>query len=221
MAEPNQTVVCFLSLRSWPRTWVHFRRRDSPRSPPAKTVSADTAGFDKNVKPILKNTCSGCHNSTVISGGVNLVPYIDASTVAEDRVSWDKILAENRIRRDAARRHPAPLPSQSNAPHHSSRRIRKSRRPDQARSGPRHRTAPQSQRIQEHHSRSAGRDFRAEKDFPTDDSGYGFDNIGDVLTISPVLMEKYMNAAETIASRAMGADPLPKKPLEDRLRQER
>ncbi len=56
-------------------------------------------------------------------------------------------------------------------------------------------------------------DFRAERDFPTDDSGYGFDNIGDVLTISPVLMEQYMDAAETIASRAMGADPLPKKPL--------
>ncbi len=57
-------------------------------------------------------------------------------------------------------------------------------------------------------------DFRADKDFPTDDSGYGFDNIGDILTISPVLMEKYLTAAETIASRAMGADPLPKKPIE-------
>src|SRR6202046_341577 len=57
-------------------------------------------------------------------------------------------------------------------------------------------------------------DFRAEKDFPTDDSGYGFDNIGEILTVSPVLMEKYMDAAEVIASRAMGADPLPKKPLE-------
>jgi hypothetical protein len=57
-------------------------------------------------------------------------------------------------------------------------------------------------------------DFRADKDFPTDDSGYGFDNIGDVLSTSPVLMEKYLNAAEAIASRAMGADPLPKKPLE-------
>ena len=57
-------------------------------------------------------------------------------------------------------------------------------------------------------------DFRADKDFPTDDSGYGFDNIGDILTVSPLLMEKYLNAAETIASRAMGADPLPKKPIE-------
>ena len=38
-------------------------------------------------------------------------------------------------------------------------------------------------------------DFRAEKNFPTDDLGNGFDNIGDVLTISPVLMEKYLSAA--------------------------
>src|SRR6202035_4558532 len=57
-------------------------------------------------------------------------------------------------------------------------------------------------------------DFHAERDFPTDDSGYGFDNIGDILTVSPILMEKYMSAAETIAPRAMGADPLPKKPLQ-------
>ena len=53
-------------------------------------------------------------------------------------------------------------------------------------------------------------EIRAEKDFPTDDSGNGFDNIGDVLTISPVLMEKYISAAERIAARAIGADPLPK-----------
>ena len=57
-------------------------------------------------------------------------------------------------------------------------------------------------------------DFSAERDFPTDDSGHGFDNMSDVLTISPVLMEKYLAAAERIAARAIGADPLPKKPLE-------
>ncbi len=57
-------------------------------------------------------------------------------------------------------------------------------------------------------------DFRAERDFPTDDSGHGFDNMSDVLTISPMLMEKYIAAAERIASRAIGADPLPKKPVE-------
>jgi hypothetical protein len=40
-------------------------------------------------------------------------------------------------------------------------------------------------------------------DFPSDDVGYGFDNIGDVLTISPLLMEKYMAAAEKVARLAV------------------
>src|SRR5215469_8637551 len=60
-------------------------------APPPK-VTVDAAGFEKNVKPILKNTCSGCHNASVASGGVNLLPYLDASTVLDDRASWEKIL---------------------------------------------------------------------------------------------------------------------------------
>jgi mono/diheme cytochrome c family protein len=39
---------------------------------------------------------------------------------------------------------------------------------------------------------------------PADDSGYGFDNIGDVLTVSPVLLEKYLSAAATISRQATG-----------------
>ncbi len=53
-------------------------------------------------------------------------------------------------------------------------------------------------------------DFHAEKDFPTDDSGDGFDNIAEVLSVSPLLLEKYLTAAERIAARAVNADPLPK-----------
>jgi Protein of unknown function (DUF1592)/Protein of unknown function (DUF1588)/Protein of unknown function (DUF1587)/Protein of unknown function (DUF1585)/Protein of unknown function (DUF1595) len=39
---------------------------------------------------------------------------------------------------------------------------------------------------------------------PADDSGYGFDNIGDVLTVSPGLMEKYLLAASKISRQAVG-----------------
>ena len=39
---------------------------------------------------------------------------------------------------------------------------------------------------------------------PADDSGYGFDNIGDVLTVSPTLLEKYLSAAGTISRLAVG-----------------
>ncbi len=44
--------------------------------------------------------------------------------------------------------------------------------------------------------------FKPADDFPADDVGYGFDNIGDVLTLSPLLMEKYLAAAEQIAETA-------------------
>jgi hypothetical protein len=43
---------------------------------------------------------------------------------------------------------------------------------------------------------------------PGDDSGYGFDNIADVLSVSPVLLEKYMSAARKISRRG-GRDGYP------------
>ena len=48
-----------------------------------------------------------------------------------------------------------------------------------------------------------GYDFNVEEELPPDDTGYGFDTIGDVLTLSPLLLEKYMKAAEAIATAAV------------------
>ena len=48
-----------------------------------------------------------------------------------------------------------------------------------------------------------GVDFKPADDFPADDTGYGFDNIGDVLTMSPLLAEKYLAAAEQVMDRAI------------------
>ena len=39
--------------------------------------------------------------------------------------------------------------------------------------------------------------------FPSDDVGEGFDNIGDVLSLPPLLLEKYMDVAELIADKAI------------------
>jgi mono/diheme cytochrome c family protein len=44
--------------------------------------------------------------------------------------------------------------------------------------------------------------FQPADDFPADDVGNGFDNIGDVLTLPPLLMEKYLSAAEKITTEA-------------------
>ena len=48
-----------------------------------------------------------------------------------------------------------------------------------------------------------GYDFKAEEEFPPDDSGYGFDNIADVLSVSPLLLEKYLQAADAIVTAAV------------------
>lgn len=48
-----------------------------------------------------------------------------------------------------------------------------------------------------------GVDFPSEVEFPPDDTGHGFDNIGDVLSVSPLLLEKYLQAAETIVNSAV------------------
>ena len=58
-----------------------------------------------------------------------------------------------------------------------------------------------------------GVDFQTLNEFPVDDSGDGFDNIGDVLSVSPLLAEKYLAAAERISARALGLVKLPEKPL--------
>jgi hypothetical protein len=49
--------------------------------------------------------------------------------------------------------------------------------------------------------------FTPADDFPSDDVGYGFDNIGDVLSMPPVLLEKYLKAAEQVAKAAVNNDP--------------
>ena len=46
-----------------------------------------------------------------------------------------------------------------------------------------------------------GVDFRPADDFPSDDVGEGFDNIGDVLSLPPLLLEKYLAAAEQTSER--------------------
>lgn len=48
-----------------------------------------------------------------------------------------------------------------------------------------------------------GVDYNTDHEFPPDDTGFGFDNIGDALTTSPMLMEKYVAAAQTIVAQAV------------------
>jgi hypothetical protein len=47
-----------------------------------------------------------------------------------------------------------------------------------------------------------GLDLRPADDFPADDVGYGFDNIGEVLSTTPLLLERYLDAADRVIDAA-------------------
>lgn len=61
-----------------------------------------------------------------------------------------------------------------------------------------------------------GVDYDTEDNFPPDDTGFGFDTIGGVLTISPMLFEKYLTAAQEIVAETVPDAPrvVAEKPLE-------
>jgi mono/diheme cytochrome c family protein len=184
---------------------------DDPKKPDAKAV---VPSFESTVTPVLTKSCLACHNDRMASGGLNLGPFQDPASIMAHREDWERILQKIRTGEMPPKGMPRPPAAQtdelSKFIHDKWAIADKNVLPDPGRV-----TARRLNRNE--YSNTArdllGVDFRAEKDFPTDDSGYGFDNIGDVLTISPILMEKYISAAERIAARAIGADPLPKKPL--------
>jgi hypothetical protein len=175
----------------------------------------DSVGFDSKIKPILLNTCATCHNASFASGDLNLTPYLSAGTIFDDRATWEKIA--HKI--EAGEMPPA---GEARPPQEKMTAFVEFLRGQFDKADALVKPDPgrvTAKRLNRNEYRNTIRDllavdFRADQDFPTDDSGYGFDNIADILTVSPLLMEKYLNAAETIASRAMGADPLPKKPIE-------
>jgi len=171
--------------------------------------------FDHSVQPLLNKNCIMCHNDRMQSGSVNLAPFTNPATILANREDWEKVVQKVRSGEMPPKGLPRPTIEQVNAftsfIEAEWEKADRNVKPDPGRV-----TARRLNRVEYTNTIRdlLSVDFRAEKDFPTDDSGYGFDNIGSVLTISPVLMQKYLEAAETISSRALGADPLPAKPVE-------
>ena len=183
----------------------------NPQTPLSKKDHTDAAAFEKSVSPVLAKTCAPCHNDRLTSGGLNLGPFSAPGSIAEHREGWEKILQKLRTGEMPPEGVQRPPEDQVDAlikfVEGEFERADRNLKPDPGRVTARRMNRNEySNTIRD----LLGVDFRAEKDFPTDDSGHGFDNISEVLTISPVLMEKYLAAAESIAARALGADPMPK-----------
>lgn len=184
---------------------------------PARYAQQSTrpADFQQGLQPFLATHCYGCHNAEMKSGEVNLETTKSATAILQDREHWELALLKMRTGEMPPKGMPRPTQTELQAAvrwlENLFEQADQQTKPDPGRV-----TARRLNRSEYANTVRdlLGVDFRANQEFPVDDSGDGFDNIADVLTISPVLMEKYLAAAERIAARAIGADPLPKKPLE-------
>ncbi len=182
------------------------------------------ATFDTAVRPVLATTCSGCHNASMASGNLNLAPFLSATSLAApaNRDAWETILRKVKTGEMPPKGIPKP-PAATVAAFVAHLEGEFDKADAHSKPNPGRLTAHRLNRAEYTNTVRdlLGVAFRADEEFPPDDSGYGFDNIGDVLTVSPTLMQKYLQAAEQIASRAVGGDPLPKPGLfnrRDRLR---
>jgi hypothetical protein len=170
--------------------------------------AASTAGFENLVRPFLAEHCFGCHGAKKQKKGLNFEALTSASTLIDDRERWDEVVSKLRQREMPPEEEPQPPEHQRQAVAgwiaRELARIDRVTPPDPGRV-----TARRLNRAEYNNTVRdlLGVDLRAADDFPQDDSGYGFDNIGDVLSLSPALMEKYLSAADRIARTAIFGPP--------------
>jgi mono/diheme cytochrome c family protein len=175
---------------------------------PAPHQPAATRPFSTSIAPtqaIINQYCVTCHNQRLKTGGLAL-DSLDLANVAQDAETWERVVRKLRA---------GAMPPQG------------VRRPDEATyhgltawlEGELDRAAaanpspgrPMLHRLNRAEYANAIRDLLAlDVDvaslLPPDDSAYGFDNISDVLGVSPSLQERYLAAATSISALAVG-DP--------------
>ncbi len=193
-------------------------KKPAESSPAAKAKSeqavakADpSAVFEKEIKPVLNQFCFDCHRPDKKKGDLVLTEYKDAAAVQKDRKTWEKVLLNIRGRDMPPDGKPQPTQAQRDLL--TAWIEGEIFKVDCTNPDPGRVTIRRLNRSEYNNTIRdlLGVDFQPAADFPADDSGYGFDNIGDVLTIPPVLLEKYLAAAEKILDTALMVDAKPER----------
>ncbi len=186
------------------------RPAPTPADPPAAPAKPAVDHFGTKIQPFLAKYCLGCHNSDDQAAGVALDEYKSDAAARKDRKVWEMVsgvVADGSMPPKKRKGQPLPQPSKgerdgfvgsvgdvtkldctgpTDAGRVTLRRLNR---------------AEYNNTIRD----LCGVDFKPAEDFPTDDVGYGFDNIGDVLSLQPIMIEKYLAAADKILEAAIAS----------------
>lgn len=159
------------------------------------------AEYKSKVQPLVKKYCLRCHTGQSAAGGFALDKGVDSKIVARDGRLWERFVfnvkslsmppsgekpteAERLLMIEWAQKALSSNCDLADAGRVTIRRLNRTEYDNTIRD-------------------LLGLDLKLSEEFPSDDVGEGFDNIGDVLTLSPLLLEKYLSAAEKAAAAAI------------------
>jgi len=168
--------------------------------------------FEKEIQPILEAYCYDCHADGSSKGDFSMDEFDDLSKHLDDVEHWLAIWRNLRSQIMPPPKKDQPVPDET-------RKLlswieTKVFKLDPDNPDPGRVTIRRLNRMEYHYAilDLLGVDFHTWDKFPADDTGYGFDTIGDVLTISPLHMEKYVEAAAEIVNLALPAGTVAQTP---------
>lgn len=190
--------------------WVGVAATSLLTAPDAVRASSPQALLDQH--------CAACHNDGDATANIS-VQSLDESGVGAAAAVWEKIL-----RKVSAGEMPPPgIPGPTPAAAETFTAWLEDALDRAAEANP-NPGRPAVHRLNRAEYSNAIRDLLeldidAGRMLPADDSGYGFDNIADVLSLSPVRLERYVTAARRISRLAVGNPDV--RPFKERFESDR
>ncbi|HLK21811.1 MAG TPA: DUF1592 domain-containing protein [Bryobacteraceae bacterium] len=171
-------------------------------APGAPAIAATSQGGSQS-QALLNKYCSGCHNEKLKSGGIALAG-LDLSDIAGNSSTLEKVL--RKVHSGEMPPPGMPRPDAATALAFTGWLQDELDRSAAAHLNP---GRPAIHRLNRTEYSNAVRDLLALDIkpgalLPPDDTGYGFDNIGEVLSMAPMLIERYMSVARKVSSLAVG-----------------
>ncbi len=159
--------------------------------------------FARNVAPFLEMHCVTCHGGNEPEGELALDRYSEAANVQQDAEVWQRVvrvLGEGDMPPEGE-----PQPAAADVQAVLGVLTTELDSFDCRQRHPGRVTLRRLNRAEYNNTIRdlVGIDFQPANDFPSDDVGNGFDNMGEVLTLPPLLLEKYLAAAEDVINKAL------------------
>jgi hypothetical protein len=163
-----------------------------------------TPGSAQSYQPLLIKYCVNCHDDRRKTADLSL-QHVDLGDVVRDAPVLEKVVRKLRSRAMP----PAGMPRPDEQTYDALTRALETELDHGWATNPNPGRPAALHRLNRAEYRNAVRDLMAlDVDvsalLPPDAASYGFDNIGDVLGLSPVLLERYLTAARKISRLAVG-----------------